>query len=220
MQVHAAATTPVKSAAVVPLKPTPAVVIFGRDRKGKPHAAAFSAAEAERAKKAAGLMCYAVWTVPDTGRALARKIAQGVVFGSGRARASLVSRKLMAELELIAGQAPKASKLATPASEPGGGGASEGAGGPNGAGGGTPAGSPEAPPVETLTRPADWAAIGVGSLVLATTGAPGTDDWYEVFVTAQRDADLFELKWFYEPGLPPIVRRRDNLALLPPQPVA
>src|SRR4051812_23404994 len=63
-----------------------ALVVFGRDNAGKPHASRFDASDAELAEKAAGLMGMQVLR-PDTGeqRALAAKLPRGRVFASGRA---------------------------------------------------------------------------------------------------------------------------------------
>src|SRR3954452_8640787 len=63
-----------------------ALVVFGRDNGGKPHASRFDASEAELAEKAAGLMGMQVLR-PETGeqRALAAKLPRGRVFASGRA---------------------------------------------------------------------------------------------------------------------------------------
>src|SRR4051794_39270964 len=63
-----------------------ALIVFGRDNSGKPHASRFEASEAELAEKAAGLMGMQVLR-PETGeqRALAAKLPKGRVFASGGA---------------------------------------------------------------------------------------------------------------------------------------
>jgi hypothetical protein len=63
----------------------PAVVVFGLDEKGKPHASAFDASNAKLAQKAAGLMGMHVMR-PKTAdqRALAAKLPRGRIFASGR----------------------------------------------------------------------------------------------------------------------------------------
>ncbi len=64
----------------------------------------------------------------------------------------------------------------------------------------------------TSPRPADWDEIGLGSLVLATTG---TDDgWWEALVI-RLDGDVLTLKWRDFPREPVVMRRRTELALLP-----
>ena len=208
------ATKPSQVSGARPAKAGVAIVLFGRDSKNKPHAAAFTCDEVEAAKKAAQLMGFASWLVPESGRALASKISRGVIFGSGRARAPLVSRTLMAQLELITGPAPVAP-LAR-AAETGQAGAGKAAGGQTGGPGGTPSGGASSkPPGGPPKRPTDWGGIEVGALVLATTGEP-QDGWFECIVLGQQNADTFELRWRDWPTEPTIVRRRDNLGLLPP----
>ena len=195
-----------------------AVVLYGRDSKNKGHAAGFSATDLELALKAAALMGVRVWRVPAAGQSLALKVPKGKLFGSGRAFTPLVSAKLMAELELAGGPAPKPGKSATPATNAAHAGPSKATGGENGAPGGTPGGAASKAANDSLKRPSDWGAIDVGCEVLATT--PGrADGWFESEVVTKRDTDLFELRWMDFPSEPLFVRRRDNLALLPPKPI-
>ena len=64
---------------------TAALVVFGRDDAGKPHASLFGAADAELAIKAAGLMRFRVLPITtDEHRAVASGLAQGRIFASGR----------------------------------------------------------------------------------------------------------------------------------------
>ena len=210
-------TKPSQVSAARPAKAGVAIVLFGRDSKNKPHAAAFTSDEVEAAKKAAELMRYSTWLVPDSGRALASKIGKGVVFGSGRGRTPLVSRTLMAQLELVAG--PASQSTPTSATEGASAAPSKATGGQNGSPGGTPSGgAPSKPADAPPKRPTDWGGVDVGSLVLASTGEP-MDGWFECLVTAKREADTFELKWRDWPTEPTIVRRRDNIGLLPPKQV-
>ena len=74
---------------------------------------------------------------------------------------------------------------------------------------------PDAPP---LTLPfaslaTSFDAIDVGQLVLAPETLP-TVGWYEAVVIEVKAEDLYVLRWYSWPDLPPIVRRRDDLALL------
>ena len=63
-----------------------ALVVFGRDEAGKPHASAFDSSEAELAEKAAGLMGMRMLRIEtDEQRDLAAKVPRGRVFASGRA---------------------------------------------------------------------------------------------------------------------------------------
>jgi hypothetical protein len=103
-----------------------------------------------------------------------------------------VSGKLFAELEAVAGPAPspkaanggsateprQARKARTKAA---------------GESGELPAG-PENLAGDSLKRPSDWGSIGPDCLVLATNGGDG-DGWFEAAIVAQRDDDLFELRW-------------------------
>ena len=64
----------------------PSVVVFGRDEAGKPHASWFDAESAELAIKAAELMQMRVLKVEtEEQKALARQLARGRVFTTGRA---------------------------------------------------------------------------------------------------------------------------------------
>lgn len=194
-----------------------AVVLYGRDSKDKAHAASFTATETDLAVKAAGLMGLAVWRVPEAGQALALRVPRGKVFGSGKAFTPLVKAKLMAELELAGGPAPKpGDKAALPQpTDLARAGAGEAAEGEPGAGGTLPSSLPPQPASDALKRPTDWGTITPGCLVLATSGIKA-DGWFECGVVSQRDEDLFELRWIDWPDEPLIVRRRDNLGLLPP----
>ena len=63
----------------------PALVIFGRDEGGRPHASTFTAVEAELAETAAGHM--AMWVLHLTGdehRAAASELPAGRIFSSGK----------------------------------------------------------------------------------------------------------------------------------------
>ncbi len=78
---------------------TPALVLFGRDQAGKPHASWFDAASVELAAKAAGLM--SMRTVPvetDELREIAASLPRGRMFSSGRAFTPFVKGKLYERL--------------------------------------------------------------------------------------------------------------------------
>jgi hypothetical protein len=169
----------------------PAVVVFGLDDKGKPHASAFDVSEAKLAQKAAGLMGMQVLR-PKTAdqRALAAKLPRGRIFASGRGFVPFVGAGLYA--------APTGSPGAAE-------GTSNGRGGQGGGNGG-----PRAP-----KSPAD---IGVGSLVLAHDEVNG--GWYESLVLRVDGDDLMTLKWRDWPKNPVFARRRSQLALLPPETVS
>ena len=61
-------------------------------------------------------------------------------------------------------------------------------------------------------KPRDWDEIGIGSLVLAVDEDYG---WFESRVVGT-NGDAFTLKFRDYPGEPTFVRRRNQLALLPP----
>jgi hypothetical protein len=76
------------AAAETDVRDDTAVVVFGRDATGKPHASSFSQSEADLATKAAermGLRLLPVRT--DIEQALAAKVPRGRVFATGRVRA-------------------------------------------------------------------------------------------------------------------------------------
>ena len=87
--------------------PAPALVLFGRDEAGKPHAAWFDQASAELAAKAATLMrMRAVPVETEALRELATTLPRGRVFASGRAftpfiKATLFERLAEATKDLI-----------------------------------------------------------------------------------------------------------------------
>ena len=77
----------------------PALVLFGRDHAGKPHASWFDAASIELAAKAAGLMSMrAVPVETDELRELVTGLPRGRLFSSGRAFTPFVKGKLYERL--------------------------------------------------------------------------------------------------------------------------
>ncbi len=78
---------------------TPALVLFGRDQAGKPHASWFDAASVELAAKAAGMMSMrAVPVETDELREVAASLPRGRSFSSGRAFTPFVKGKLYERL--------------------------------------------------------------------------------------------------------------------------
>jgi hypothetical protein len=180
----------------------PSLVVFGRDDAGKPRASWFDAASADLAIKAGEAMRMRILKVEtEEQKDVARQLAPGRVFASGRAftpfaRATVFS-KLVELAKASNGDASAdtaASAANSAAAVPGGSGA---------AGSGVP-GAPQ--------RPQDWDEIGIGSVVLATVGVE--DGWWESIVIGV-NADAFSLKWRDFPREPVFVRRRTELALLP-----
>jgi hypothetical protein len=91
-----------------------------------------------------------------------------------------------------------------------------------------PAGKPAKPPADKETRPkpegstdryaADWGSIDVGHLVIAKEDGPW-QSWWEGII-AKAEGDALTIQWRKHPDLPPIVRHRAHVALLPPKPAA
>jgi len=136
----------------------------------------------------------------DEQKEVARQLAPGRVFASGRAFTPFARASVFTKLvELARGanghgtDAPSTGVEADDAA----------------AGTGPSSGSavPDAP-----KRPQDWDEIGIGSLVLATVGVK--DGWWESIVIAV-NGDSFTLKWRDFPRDPVFVRTRTEVALLP-----
>jgi len=209
----------------------PCIVVFGRDEAGKPHASWFDAASAELAIKAADLMNMRVLRVEtEEQKALARQLARGRVFATGRAFTPFARANLYSKLVELAGGATgltavqaspegtvdlahrpadlsvdSTKALAAALDEPHG-----AAAGPVKAS--EPAAPPPAPTPTVSPRPQDWEEIGIGSLVLATVGVE--DGWWESVVLGV-NGEMFTLKWRDYPRERTFVRRRTELALLP-----
>jgi hypothetical protein len=180
----------------------PVLIVMGLDDTRKPHASTFDEENAELATKAAGLMGMRV--VPlDTAelQALAAKLPRGRVFASGRAFVPFVRAGLYQSIVAAAGLPANGPKLACTASaaSPEGHGAAVG-----GSGGGRMA---------QVKLPGGWGDIGVGSVVLATTGPD--QGWYEAEVVEIHD-DLLTLTWCSWPEEPQFLRKMSQVGLLPP----
>ena len=86
---------------------TPALVLFGRDQAGKPHASWFDAASVELATKAAELMSMrAVPVETDALREVVAGLPRGRLFSSGRAFTPFVKGKLYERLVEVTRDAP------------------------------------------------------------------------------------------------------------------
>src|SRR5215210_3914533 len=207
----------------------PCLVVFGRDEAGKPHASWFDVQSADLAVKAADLMNMRVLKVEtEEYKALARQLAPGRVFASGRAftpfaRASLYSKlvelaggatglaAVQANAESTADLAQRPADFSVDSTKALAAMLDE----PNGAASdpakaSEPAAPPPAPTVSP--RPRIWDEIGIGSVVLATVGVE--DGWWESLVLGV-NGEMLTLKWRDFPGERTFVRRRTELALLP-----
>jgi len=185
----------------------PSIILFGRDNAGKPRASWFDAVSADLATKAAEQMSMRILKLEtEEHRAVARQVAPGRVFANGRAftpfaRATVFSK--LVEFAHVAQQADGPSAGTEVA-------ASDGNGATAVPGGfGTASGSAVPPPPK---RPLDWDEIGIGSVVLATSGLD--EGWWESVVIGV-NGEAFSLKWRDYPGEPVFVRRRSEVALLP-----
>jgi hypothetical protein len=185
----------------------PALVVFGRDKGGKPHASSFTEREAALATKAAELM--GLRTLPvrtETERALAAKVPKGRVFASGRAFVPFIKATLMTELQAAAlNSGVKPLKLLT-------GPASTGAGEPTPA---VPLTPPKGHRTGPVKQPCGWADVRVGSIVLGAA-PPRRTEWFECLVTAVEGEDLFTLRYCDWPKEPPFKRRRVEIGLMHP----
>jgi hypothetical protein len=65
-----------------------------------------------------------------------------------------------------------------------------------------------------VKQPCGWADPEEGSVVL--TKDPPHADWYEARIIAVQGDDHFTLCWVDWPEVPPVVRRRVQLALMHP----
>ena len=188
----------------------PSLIVFGHDDAGKPRASWFDAGSAGLAAKAADLMKMRVLRVEtEEQKAVARQLAPGRVFASGRAFTPFARATVFSQLVELAGGTSDPSNRSTsgkPAAVASNGSA---ASGDQGLG---PAPTAPADPKGGPSRPQSWDEICIGSVVLATVGVE--DGWWESIIIGV-NADAFSLKWHDFPREPVFVRRRTELALLP-----
>ena len=176
-----------------------AVVVFGLDEAGKPHASAFEAGDARLAKNAAALMGMRVLR-PKTEeqRAVAAKLPKGRVFASGRAFVPFVKAGLYESLAAFSGV-----QVGVPAVKP-----EKGCTGSPGPAKGKSRGGDGQPP----HLPATLVDIGPGSIVLATEGPE--EGWFEAVVVTV-EGEMLKLRWRDYPGTAAFSRRLTQVALLP-----
>jgi hypothetical protein len=216
----------------------PALVVFGTDSLGKPHASWFPAGEHEAAVKAAGVMNFSTLMVAtDDQVELARKLPRGRIFEGGRAFVPFVKHVLHEKITALAADQSKADQASAAGAQPRESDTS------------APTASPlqqeqpqaitqapaEAPPVQASAtpaptsagpsisppptgsspqrRPKHWDEITVGDLVLAYD--PEIEGWFEAIVLGI-DGELLRLRWRDYPLERLAPQRRDQLALLPP----
>lgn len=182
----------------------------------------------------------------DVGRDIAGQLARGRVLGSGRVLVPFAKRELYARLMSLAGgeakpavpaggrtDPPSDGKAAVMASPPkrdvptaAGAGTPEPLGDERASGGVEAARDVAHVPADTLPaprpgahlfvgqpRPGDRTEIGLGSIVLAHEGPD--EGWWEAEVIGA-NGRTFSLRWRDYPTQPTILRKVDELALLPP----
>lgn len=184
------------------------IILFGHDERRRPHASYFADGEVGLARRAATLMSMHVLPVEaEETRVLAQALPRGRIFeASGKAFVPFVKQAMFDRLHAAAGHpeailpmqaaTKPASSLPAPKGDQGSGNAPGGTGGAN-------------------KPPFDWEEIGIGSLVLATTGGP-QEGWFEAVVVYTKADGHFELRWRDFPLDANITRHRNELALLHP----
>ena len=200
--------------------PTPAVVLFGLDQAEKPHAGYFEEGQVELAIKVAGLIGFNVLRAWDPDQAnLIRSLPAGRIYANERGFVPHVRRDLYAKVVELA-----AAAVAGPANRP----ASPSAGResletrpPADLGAAAVANSAADP----ITRPkvADpayglprhWDEFDIGHLVIGPDDDPKEDGWSAANV-AERNGDMFALRWVQWPQQRKAWRHRYNLGLLYP----
>ena len=183
----------------------PALMVFGADRSGKPHAGWFTAEEAEAARTAAGLIGYRVLTLTTEAQAhVAAQLSRGRLFENGRAFVPFVKAPLYETLSQMAeAAAPESTEAAAPSTAP------------------ADARAPAPEPVRSLpvvvsprvrrSGPRDWDEIEPGSLVLAYDG--DNEAWFEAIVV-QVLGSAYRVRFRDNPEEGVLMRRRENIALL------
>ncbi|MEB8388532.1 hypothetical protein OO012_15000 [Rhodobacteraceae bacterium KMM 6894] len=185
----------------------PAIILFGYDDSGKPHASSFDIERRHEAIKAAGLMGLRALAVEgETLVAIAAKIPVGKVFGSGKGFVPFVKREVGAQLDQVAKDHPDLL-ITVPKPDL------------NVA---TNKTTSRADDVTALTElPKDWDSIKTGSRVLAVDVPE--DGWWVAIVQHVHEGgskgqpmQMLTLKWEAFPEDGTFVRRFDHVALMHP----
>lgn len=187
---------------------TPAIIVFGPDDTGKPHASTFTIDQRHEAIRAAGLMSFRALAIEGEPLiSLAAKIPAGKVFSSGKGFVPFVKRDVGQQLDQLAKDQPDLL-IALPDLDVGSDSISEG---------------------DAVTAlddlPKDWDDIKVGSRVLAQDDPE--DGWWEAIVqhvhesgTKEYPCAMFTLIWEASPEDGKFTKRFDQVALLYPTPFA
>jgi hypothetical protein len=190
----------------------PALIVFGIDEAGKPHASVFDFKEIDAARTAAELMGMRDFALElGEHREIIDLLPPGRVFGSGKAFVPFVKADLYDRIAALAGPPDEGDE---------GSGQADGPDAPETA----PTGSPEAATaIETAAQPTapaatdPWAELKVGSIVLAS--AATDDGFWEARVTKVKAKGIFTLKFCDYPTEPAIDRQIRQLGLLHPNPM-
>jgi hypothetical protein len=188
----------------------PAIIIFGTDDSGKPHASTFNIDQRHDAIKAAGLMGFRALAVDgETLIALAAKIPAGKVFSSGKGFVPFVKREVGAQLDQFATDHPD-QLITVPASVEDASSSPADSDASN-TGDVTAAGA----------QPKDWTDIKVGSRVLAVDDPE--DGWWVAIVQHVHESGtqghrmaMLTLEWEVFPDDAAFTRRFDRVALIHP----
>lgn len=172
-----------------------AVILLGRDEKGKAHASFFPATDSHAAHKAANLMgMLALKVETDEVRGFLKKLPKGKLFESGKAFVPFVKQDLYQE---IASHLPEEDRvkaeqvrLATSPAE----------------------GEPL--PVKHAPKPTDWNQVVVGTLVLIKDGVG--EPWYEATVISMNDDGTYRLRWRDYLDEPAFYRNIEDIGLINP----
>ena len=189
----------------------PSLIVFGHDDAGKPRASWFDAGSADLASKAADLMKMRVLRVEtEEQKAVARQLAPGRVFASGRAFTPFARATVFSQLVELAGDSSDPSTKGSTSGKPG----AVASNGSAASGDQGPSRAPTAPadPKGGPSRPQSWDDIGIGSVVLAHESLD--EGWWESVVLGI-NGEALTLKWRDYPREKVFVRRRTALALLP-----
>jgi hypothetical protein len=194
----------------------PALVVFGRDEAGKPHASSFTEAEAALAEKAAKLMNMSILPVTtEAERALAARVPKGRVFGTGKAFVPFIKPALFVELQAASLKSGVTNLKLVAAAQASGAGETPST---------TEVSAPEPIPSAKPSRgknssvpkqPCGWGDIEVGAVVLGAS-SPRYHAWYECVVIAVQGDDRYTLRYCDWPDEAPFVRRRVEIGLLHP----
>lgn len=194
-------------------QPTPVLVIFGRDQGGKPHASWFDQASAELATKAAALMnMRAVKVEGETLAEIASSLPKGRVFTSGRAFSPFINAKLYGRLIEATRDMLGLSTVETGEQENEDSAVSSEQTVAEETGAEAPRPEPQQPAKPAASkRPTRIEEVGLGSIVLATTGP--TEGWFECEVIGI-NGGMLTLRWcdYVEPA---VTRRPNELGFLP-----